>query len=121
MFRGAGEDVKPSTARRILTCCLVLAVLAATGLASSALGGCATPLAGNWSAERTHRPLPAEFHAVAAAELSLVCGEAAAGARRLGCAHRDYARSVCHVYTLPNPSVALIQHEAMHCAGWSHD
>lgn len=104
--------MKPRLALRLLLVCGVAYPLF--------LVACATDVGQRWA--YTHKPLPARVVLSTGEALQIMCNRVD-GARFVtyyGCVERDYARGVCWVYLEPNPPAWLMEHELMHCKGFSH-
>lgn len=84
-----------------------------------ACAGCAVNSEG-WEMKPSHAPLPAYFVDVDGASLQRICGPRP-GWTYHGCAFRDYARNRCTIYVESNTPEWVADHEALHCAGFSHE
>lgn len=72
-----------------------------------------------WEAKPSHQSLPAVMREVPVADVARTCGNYHNKVTH-GCVWRDYSTGLCYVYHGPGVAPWLLQHEALHCAGYDH-
>lgn len=103
---------KPTPLRIFLPFLVALTVLAVNscGDAGNAEG---------WESKPSQHSLPAIFREVPVDQVAVVCGQYH-GKTTHGCAWRNWSEGLCYVYHGPGVKPWLLQHEALHCAGFEH-
>ena len=98
----------------ILRRLLVLSFVAITGCAVMANDP-------GWETTPAHAPLPAYFIDTTAVKLQQLCPPKYRDWITHGCAVRNYALGKCFIYVEAGAPKWLAYHEALHCAGFSHE